>query len=253
MLRLMFSRRWWWTTLLVIAGMWLTIRLGFWQLDRMAQRQDFNNHIRAVQAMPALNLSLETFPDDLLEMEYRPVEARGRYDFTHQVAIRNQVWIQTWGNEPGYALLTPLVMENGQAVLVERGWIPADANTPAAWRQYDEPGLLNVKGIIRLPAERGEMGGIPDPTLALGQEGLDFWNYVNIPRLEAQMPYPLLPVYIQQGPEALNEALPYRFLPQLDLSDGTHLGYALQWFFYTALLGVGYPFFLRKRKAQSET
>ena len=251
MLRLMFSRQWWWTTLLALAGIAFAARMGFWQLERMAQGQAQDEQLRAVQAMPRLDLGQETPVDDLLKMEYRPVEARGRYDFARQVAIRNQVWTQTWGDEPGYALLTPLLMENGPAVWVERGWIPAEADDPAAWRQYDEPGLIHVQGIIRLAADKTGLGGVPDPTLAPGQRGLDFWNFVNLPRLQAQLPYPALPVYIQQAPEGLNDKLPYRWLSQPEVFNRPHLGFALMWFFYALLLGAGYPVLLRKRSAQS--
>jgi surfeit locus 1 family protein len=246
MFKLMFSRTWLATTFLILVGMAGTIRLGFWQLDRLEQRQEFNAHLRAMQVAPALSLNQEEFSDDLAEMEYRQVRAFGSYDFEHQVAIRNQVWTQSWGNEPGYALLTPLLLPNGAAVLVERGWIPAEYQSPASWRQFDEPGSVNVEGIIRLPRVKGEMGGgVPDPTLAPGQSHLDFWNFVNIERIQEQMPYPLLGIYIQQAPIASQDSLPYRYLPEIEISEGSHLGYALQWFFFASLLFFGYPIYLK--------
>jgi surfeit locus 1 family protein len=247
MLKLMFSRNWWWTTLLVLVAMALTIRLGVWQLDRHAQRQEFNAQVAAMQTSPAISLNGDDSAGDLTKMEYRTANAVGVYDFEHQVAIRNQTWAQSWGYENGYALLTPLVLPNGTAVLVERGWIPAENNTPQSWRQFNEPGTVAVQGIIRLPRTKGEMGGgIPDPTLAPGEAGLDFWNFVNLDRIQQQMPYPLLNVYIQQAPGASQTSLPYRFLQEIDLSEGTNLGYALQWFFFTGLLFFGYLVFLKK-------
>ena len=249
MLKLMFSRNWWWTTLLVLAAAALSIRLGIWQLDRLAQRREFNAQVAAMQAAPAIFLYGDEGAGDLTKMEYRTANAAGAYDFEHQVAIRNQVWTQSWGDENGYALLTPLVLPNGTAVLVERGWIPAEYNTPKSWRQFDELGAIIVEGIIRLPRTKGEMGGgIPDPTLAPGEAGLEFWNFVNIDRIRQQMPYPLLSVYIQQAPSASQTSLPYRSLPEIDLSSGAHIGYALQWFFYAGLLLFGYPVYLKKHK-----
>ena len=245
----MFSRNWWWSTLLVLAGVALTIRLGVWQLDRHAQRQEFNAQVAAIQAASPISLDGDEDAGDLAEMEYRPANAEGVYDFEHQVAIRNQVWTQSWGDENGYALLTPLVLPNGTAVLVQRGWIPAENNTPESWRQFDEPVAAAVEGIIRQPRTKGEMGGgIPDPTLTPGEAGLDFWNFVNIDRIQQQMPYPLLNVYLQQAPRASQTSLPYRSLPEIDLSSGAHIGYALQWFFYAGLLLFGYPVYLKKHK-----
>jgi surfeit locus 1 family protein len=247
MIKLMFSRSWLATTSLVIAGMALTVRLGIWQLDRLGQRREFNAHLAAMQVASAISINEERISDDLTEMEYRQVKAVGTYDFEHQVAIRNQVWTQSWGDELGYALLTPLMLPNGSAVLVQRGWIPAEYNSLSSWRQFDEPGMIAVQGIIRLPRVKGEMGGgIPDPTLTLDQSRLDFWNFVNIDRIQEQAPYSLLGIYIQQAPNASQDSLPFRSLPEIDSSEGAHLGYAMQWFFFTSLLFFGYPVYLKK-------
>ncbi len=248
LVRLMFSRRWWWTTLLVIVAAAVMVRLGLWQIDRHQQRQAFNAHVRSMQDAPPLVLDGRTPPADLIDMEYRAAQAVGTYDFERQVAIRNQVWTQSWGDETGYALLTPLVLEDGLAVLVERGWIPSQYATPDSWRQFDEPGVVTVEGVIRLPLSEGEMGSVQDPTLAPVQAGLDFWNFVNIDRLEQQIPYPLLAVYIECAPDESQVSPPYCAAPVLDLSEGTHLGYAAQWFLYTALLLFGYPVYLRKQR-----
>lgn len=248
-IKLLFSPAWILTTCLVFFAVLLTIRLGFWQLDRLDKKKAFNSHIFSVQAMPELNLSGNLTGIDLADMEYRPAIATGHYDFDNQVVIRNQVWIQSWGNEIGYTLFTPLIMQNGRAVLVQRGWIPLSYDTPSSWRDFDQMGQVSIQGIIRLPMEKGEMGGgVPDPTLGPGQDGLSFWNNANIKRILQQLPYEILQVYIQQEPGTDNETLPYKSTPVLELTDGAHLGYALQWFFYALLLIFGYPIFIRNHR-----
>src|SRR4030042_2040112 len=97
MLRLIFARRWWWTTLIVLVGIGVAIRMGIWQLDRNAERRENIEHVQAVRDLPLLDLNHDAFPPDLTEMEYRQVKVTGEYDFEHQVAIRNQVWTQSWG------------------------------------------------------------------------------------------------------------------------------------------------------------
>ncbi len=252
MFRLLFSRRWWWTTLIVITAICVAIRLGFWQLDRNAQRQASISHIKAMQALPVLDLNLRPFPSDLETMEYRQVTVTGVYVFNHQVALRNQVRARMSGTDPGIALLTPLVLSDGIAVLVERGWIPLEYTTPASWRKFDEPGTVSLDGIIRLSLEKAELGiALIDPTLAPGETQLDFWNYINLPRLQEQIPYSLLDVYIQQAPGTDLENLPHRFMVQPDLDPGSHIGFALQWFFYAGLLFFGYPVWLKKQKIKT--
>jgi surfeit locus 1 family protein len=253
MLRLLFSRRAWVTTLLVLVATAVLVRLGIWQLDRLSQQQAFEAHLKDAQAAPALDLLDNLSSPDLTQMEYRAVIATGTFDFDHQVAIRNQVWTQSWGDDIGFSLLTPLVLSNGQAVWVERGWIPAQYNSPDGWRQFDEPGMMRVEGVIRLPLKKGEMGGgVPDPALASGQTRLDFWNYVNLERLQQQVPYKTLPIYIQQTVSDSPTALPYRLPPVLGGNDSPHLGYALMWFFYASLLLVGYPVYLIKQDNRRE-
>lgn len=244
-IRMALSRKWILTSLLVLAGSALCVRLGIWQLDRLQQRRAFNAHYLAVRAAPALDLN-QTAGADLTDMEYRDAFARGHYDFEQQVGLRNQYN----GNEYGYHLLTPLVLENHVAILVDRGWIPADSGKdPSQWRQFDEPGEVTVKGLIRLGHAKPEMGGVTDPTLTPGENRLDLWNAVNIDRIQAQMPYQLLPVYLQPAPAPGDVTPPIPYQPEIEITEGPHLGYAGQWFTFAALLFFGYPLFYLRRQA----
>lgn len=238
----------------MIVGIGVAIGMGIWQLDRNADRRADIRSIQAMQTMPILDLNRDQLPPNLASMEYRPVKVSGEFDFENQVALRNQIWTQSWGDEPGYALLTPLILSDGRAVMVERGWVPSQYDTPTTWRQLDETGMVTIEGIIRLPMKKGEMGGgITDPTLVPGETRLDFWNFVNLWRLQEQIPYPILDVYIQQSPTGNPEVLPYRWLSQPNLDPGAHIGFALMWFFYAGLLLFGYPAWLKKQKQKTTT
>ena len=241
----LFSRRWILTTLLVIAGAAVLARLGVWQLDRLAQRRLFNARVQAQTAQPQLQLTGDALSADLVNMEYRSVVVRGQYDFSRQVALRNQAW----DNQGGVQLLTPLKIEGTNTyVLVERGWVPGIESTPADWRQYDEPGSVEVRGIIRRSQSKPDFGRRLDPLPAPGSSPLELWYFANVEGIAAQLPYTLLPVYVQQAPNPAWTSLPYRSLPVLDLTEGPHMSYALQWFSFSALLLVGYPFYVRKRE-----
>ncbi len=244
----MFSRRWWWTTLIVIAGIGLTIRLGFWQLDRYRQRLAAIRQVQAVQALPVLNLNERPLLTNLSSMEYRQVTVIGEYDFVHQVALRNQVRERMTGTDPGIALMTPLIMVDGQAILVERGWIPLEFTTSDSWRQFDEPGTLSITGIFRLSMAQAEIGdALADPTLAPGQNRLDIWNFMNLSRLQEQIPYPILDVYIQQTPGANLDTLPFRLMNEPDLDPGDNFSFALTWFIFAGTLFFGYPLWIQKQ------
>lgn len=242
-LRAMFSRQWIVTTLLVLAGAAFCARLGIWQLDRLAQRRAFNAHVEAMWAAEPLTITGQS-AEDLTTMEYRVVTVSGTYDFENQVALRNQYFQDQYG----YHLLTPLLLDDGSAVLVDRGWIPADGNdSPADWRKYNEPGRITLQGQMRLGQTKPDLGGVPDPTLAPGQARLEFWNIVNLERIGLQLPYPLLNVFVQPNVDPADVTPPVPYQPEIELTEGPHLGYAGQWFTFATILLVGYPFYLRKQ------
>ena len=83
----MFSRRWLLATILVIAGMALCVRLGIWQLDRLEKRRAFNARVQAQMDQPPLALSGQALSADLYNMEYRPVQVSGSYDFSQEIAL----------------------------------------------------------------------------------------------------------------------------------------------------------------------
>jgi surfeit locus 1 family protein len=241
--RSMFSRQWLLTTLLVLVGGAVCVRLGIWQLDRLQQRRAFNAHVEAMWAAAPLKVYAKP-ANDLASMEYRAITISGTYDFEHQVVLRNQYYQSQYG----YHLLTPLRLDDGTAVLVDRGWIPAEGNdTPVDWRKYDQLGRVTLQGQIRLGQTSASFGSLPDPTLAPGQTNLDFWNIVNLARIGTQMPYPLLDAFVQPKADPANDTPPIPYQPELDLSEGPHLGYAVQWFFFASILVLGYPFYLRKQ------
>ena len=243
----MFSKKWILATLLVLLGAALCVRLGIWQLDRLDQRRVFNAHFTSMLDLPALDISAGA-PADIDEMEYRAVTARGTYDFVNQVAIRNQYYNGIYG----FDLLTPLRLADGTAVWVDRGWIGADgADSPGGWTRFDGPEQVEVQGLIRLGQAEGLFGGLADPTLTPSQTRLDFWNFINPDRLAKQLPYPILSVYIQQTTPQTDSSLPIPHPTEVEITEGPHMGYALQWFSFAAILVIGYPFYLRKQETET--
>ena len=75
----MFQRKWLLPTLLVFAGTAICIRLGIWQLDRLAQRRAFNAQFESARAQSVLHLN-QGQPENIAEMEWRSVEVNGEYD-----------------------------------------------------------------------------------------------------------------------------------------------------------------------------
>jgi len=240
----MFSRAWLLTTLFVLVGTATCVRLGIWQLDRLEQRRIFNSQVETMRAADLLDLN-ENVPSNISSMEWRVVTVTGEYDFENQIALRNQYN----GDQYGYHLITPLLF-SGEAILVDRGWIPADGNaTPADWSKYDDLGQeVTVTGQLRLGQAKPAFGGVADAEFSPEQMRLDVWNNLNVERISEQSPYPLLSVYIQPNVDENNFEPPIAYQPVVELTEGSHFGYALQWFAFATIFFVGYPFYLRKQE-----
>ena len=80
---------------------------------------------------------------------------------------------------------------------------------------------------------------------------LELWNNADVARIAGQLPYPILPVYIQLDADAQDTEPPIPFQPEIELTEGPHFGYALQWFTFATILFVGYPFYLRKQETEA--
>jgi surfeit locus 1 family protein len=218
---------------LVVAAAAVMIGLGVWQLQRLAQRRALNAQIRA--RMSQLPVALSGPTGEL--PEYTPVLAKGVFDFANEIMLRNRAHDQ----EPGVHLLTPLRIDgNNQAVLIDRGWIPYTQADPAARAPFDGPtGPVTVTGLARSSQARTFFLLPGDPTASPAAPRLDAWFWINIPQIQGQMPYPLLPFFIEAAARADRSTLPISGYDDIDLSDGPHLSYAIQWFAFTVILVTG--------------
>lgn len=245
-----FSRRWLLATALVLLAAAVMVRLGIWQLDRLEQRRAFNARVSEQQEAQTLVLDADTIHLDLYSMEYRQVSVSGEYLPEDEIVLRNQVWNTEFGGQLGVKLFTPLLIEGtDEAILVERGWIPEENAGGEQRAIYRENGLIALQGQLRRPETDFQLGFHPDPTMSPGERRLDAWNNLDLERLASQMDTTLLPVYLQHFPEGVQTNPPYATIPELELSEGPHLGYAIQWFSFAAILLLGYPFYVRKQEA----
>jgi surfeit locus 1 family protein len=47
--------------------------------------------------------------------------------------------------------------------------------------------------------------------------------------------------------DATDVTPPIPYQPEIELTEGPHFGYALQWFTYALILVLGYPFYVRRQ------
>jgi surfeit locus 1 family protein len=232
--------KWIVATVLVLGLAAVFVRLGFWQLDRLDQRQLQNEIGRErIDAEPVdLADLLAEAEGDLDSLQFRHVLVSGTYDRSQEVLIRSQVE----QGQAGFHVVTPLVGDEDWAVLVNRGWVPLGMDSPPV-DAVPEPGPVEVEGWIQLSQTRPTLGPQDPP----GPQPI--YNRVDVGRIGEQSTHDLTAVYVvamgEQGPE-----LP-ALVDQPDFTDeGPHLAYAIQWFGFAAVGVIGFYFLVRRKGGQ---
>jgi surfeit locus 1 family protein len=243
-IKLIFGRRWWWKTLVVIAAMMVMAGLGNWQLDRLEQRRVYNAQLQTKLENEPIQIDggpLLEAPADLVD---RKAVVVGRYDYDRQIAIKNQ----THEGQPGAFLVTPFMIEGSdRAILVNRGWVPFREGTPDRWQQFHELDEHSLTGHLQrsqLLPEGTSTGTVDNPQLE--------WFRLDIEKIQPQMPYTLMPVYFNVALEEGRHVttLPIRIEPATELSEGSHLSYALQWYAFALIAGSVYIGVVRRQEQE---
>ncbi len=244
--RFLLTPRWLVAHVVVVAIAVLFINLGLWQLRRLDERRADNALIAERMSAPERPLDevVAELGDDPRDLAYRRVRATGTYASGEEVLLTPR----TSGERPGHHVVTPLRTDGGKAVLVERGWVPFEMDIPPVPAATPPTGEVTVEGIV-VPTQTASRFGAPG-----GGDRLTFLSAVDTERLQPQVADPLCDcsLLLVDSQPAVAGALPVPPAP-LDLSEGPHLSYALQWFAFTAIGLVGYPLLVRKSlRARSE-
>ena len=133
-------------TLLGVAAM---TALGGWQYQRGQQKQQLiNSH---ASAMHRLSVELRSDTPAPATGELLHVRVHGRFDVAKGVLLDNQ----SYRHQPGVHAWTPLILDDGSVMIVDRGWLPLSAGEPPVapepsyeaqtlegyWRSLPRPGM----------------------------------------------------------------------------------------------------------------
>ncbi len=236
--------RWILSHLLVLLLVVTMVELGFWQLRRLHGRRDANASIERAEHMPAVPIDTLVPPgastDTGSSIAFRQVSATGTYDTSNEIIIRSR----SLNEQPGVWVATPLRLAGGGAVIVMRGFLPSQGTLEAVPADAEPPsGTVTVTGLAQSTQTRGSFGPT-DP--ADGK--LTTMARVDLARMAKQLPYPIVPSWVQLSTQTPAQAGTYPTpIPPPTLDDGPHLSYAVQWFIFTAIALIGYPLILRRK------
>jgi cytochrome oxidase assembly protein ShyY1 len=202
-----------------------TIALGFWQLDRAAQKRAIEvARLASYGALPVGEEQLMQAP------AFARVRLEGRFDGMHQFLLDNQ----TRRGVAGYVVVTPFDTVGGQRVLVSRGWIAAPssrAELPAVAAPDSQQRIVGSRWAPHdtttdetpwdesWPKRVEQFDGPRMGQAVRATQSIDF-------RLEEGQPGGLEPIIVGE-----------------EMSPVRHTGYAVQWFAMAAALSGAFVVF----------
>jgi len=205
----------------MLAGVLACGRLGVWQLHRADEKQALIDQFESGRQQ---TVTLTAGNADSLP-RYQRVELSGRYDGQHQVLLDN---MPSERGQPGYRVLTPVALEQGGWLLVDRGWLPLGATRS----ELPDTAVGDNERVIA-----GRLDDLPEPGVRLGDNAppdpaaswprvLSFPRYEELVRAldrPLQRRIVLLDATQPDGYERIWQAH-FGFGPE------RHIAYAAQWF-----------------------
>ena len=199
--------------------------LGRWQIERMYQKEQILEQYQQRQEAPPIT-QLPVATDEIEKWRYRRVQLNGRLLEDRQFLLDNQVL----DGRVGFNVLTPMILDDGRTVLLDRGWVALGV------RREDLPD-------VRLTAEIADIAGtiyVPfgDPFALDGATvGEIGWprivQYLDFKALGDLLGSPLLPMVVRLSPEQMGGYK--RKWSIIPMSADKHLAYAVQWFALAAV------------------
>jgi surfeit locus 1 family protein len=231
--RFLLRPRWLLSHVLVLLLVVTMVNLGFWQLRRLDEKRDRNALIEARMDQPVEPVEdlVEPGDDGVGQARFRRVTATGTYDEDATVVVRNR----SQDGVAGAWLVTPVALADGARVGIVRGFVAFGADGSPV-RAPTPPGEVTVEGLVVDP---GSFDGTAPRDLE--------------PLLAEADTLPGLVLAASSVPPEPDGAAPEAAepssivpVPPPELSEGPHLGYAAQWFIFSAIALVGYPIVLRR-------
>ena len=232
-MRRLFSPRW----ILIHLGVALLIvtmiNLAFWQLHRLDEKKTFNARVTANTSKPIADYT-KAVPATL-SSEWSRAAFTGSYDTEHSITIINR----SQDGAAGYDIAVPFTNEDGTVILVNRGFVPLSMTAPKTTSER-----LTIVGYIRASQKRGAVGAIDstDPT------NTEFHRF-DLPLIAKATKTELLTTsfvqLIKEDPASTSQWPSAVAMPELN--EGSHLSYAVQWFFFSATAFTAWVFVVRRK------
>jgi surfeit locus 1 family protein len=159
-----------WPTLATLIALAILLNLGFWQLKRKEWKGNLVAQIEARAYGPAN--PLPAFNDwsswQAQSGEFTKVTLTGIFDHTKEVLVHGLTNQGLRGvGVSGFFVITPLQLEDGSIVLINRGFVPPEFKARASRVSSEYQGLITITGLLR--QSEVQTAFVPDNTPQKGE------------------------------------------------------------------------------------
>lgn len=209
------------------------VGLGTWQVQRLHWKEGLIETMRERMSEPAVDLVAALAADpDVSAQEYRPVTVTGTFDHRYE-----RHFFSTFKGQSGFDVYTPLKLDDGDWVFVDRGFVPYDRKDPATRPQGQVEGRVTVKGLLRRALAEKPSSIIPDNE---PDENIFYWKDLRAMAASSGLPgdAPVLGLFVDADDAPNPGGLPMGGTTIVELPN-SHLQYAITWYgLAAALAGV---------------
>jgi len=217
------------------------LALGVWQVQRLAWKEALIATIQTRLASPPVPLAeVLSSNDSFADQEYRPVTASGV--FQHQA---ERHFFATHDGVSGFYVYTPLLLDSGDYLFVNRGFVPYERKEPSTRPEGQVTGRVNLTGLVRPMLLEKPSSIVPDNDPA---KNIFYWKDIRAMAETSGLPLERFQGLFVDANDAPNPGgLPIGGVTIIELPNN-HLQYAMTWFgLAAALVGVLGMWFWRNR------
>lgn len=226
----------------------ILIALGTWQVQRLAWKEGLLATIAERTASAPVDLGVVLRSDhSIADQEYTPVRVAGTFD---HAAERH--FFATWQGASGFYVYTPLRLDDGTWLFVNRGFVPFDRKDAATRAEGQVPGRVEITGLLRAALAEKPSSIVPENEPA---KNVFYWKDIRAMAESSGLPADadILGLFVDADATANPGGLPEGGVTYIDLPNN-HLQYAVTWYgLAAALLGVTMLYLFRGRRGPAGT
>ncbi|MGF9562594.1 SURF1 family protein [Neorhizobium sp. JUb45] len=231
------------TAALVLAALAILLSLGTWQVERLHWKEGLIAKIAERRdAAPVPLAEIEAAEKSGADFEFRRVAVSGTFDHA-----KERHFFATHQGQTGFYVYTPMLLDDGRTLLVNRGFVPYEMKDAAKRQQGQVAGVVALTGYARAKLTEKPSSLVPDNDLP---KNIFYWKDIVAMTSSAGLdPAGVLPFFVDVDATVKNPGgFPVGGVTQFDLPNN-HLQYAVTWYgLALALAGVVFAMWLKRRR-----